>query len=358
MIIDKAEILKLQNDTSEHCVSLYVRTHRAGQVEADKIRWKNACSKAADKLLSKGLEGREIRSILRPATNLLDDNDFWLKLSDGLCMFLSENTTERLILPVAFENKIFVEENFVTLPLYLYLNDRQRFFIYDISQGHNRFFEANRHSITDVKIEDLVPESIKDIFDFENRSPNLQVHGEGIHHGHGASKDNSDSDIEKYVNLLVSGMQEIFKGENVPLILSGPEEMVSMFKMMNNYTPTINDYVRGNNEHMDPVELHERAWKILNLSFIPDHGVDQAEIEKALSNNEFVSGESNILSSLREKNLAKIIVDKDFMKKDEDEIVQLDKIIRSSQELNSDIVFSDLEKIKQTDGSLAAIKYY
>lgn len=75
-------------------VSIYIPTYRAGNAEADHLRFKNALDDAAGLLKEKGLSEKDARAFLRKGYDLLDQIDFWTNLSDGLAVFLTDTTME------------------------------------------------------------------------------------------------------------------------------------------------------------------------------------------------------------------------------------------------------------------------
>ncbi|MFW5663246.1 MAG: hypothetical protein ACOCZW_05930, partial [Bacteroidota bacterium] len=85
------------------CVSLYMPTHRAGQeIRQNSIRLKNLISDAEEKLVKQGLRAPDAKKILKPASDLIDDEFFIMHQNVGLAMFLSKDKFEEYRLPVDF----------------------------------------------------------------------------------------------------------------------------------------------------------------------------------------------------------------------------------------------------------------
>jgi len=74
MITDKIfkELATVEDQT---CVSIYVSTHRAGQVEKDRIEIKNAIKEAHNKLNAIGYTNKQADDFLSQASDLTENQE-------------------------------------------------------------------------------------------------------------------------------------------------------------------------------------------------------------------------------------------------------------------------------------------
>ena len=356
MIIDLEKIKNLQTIEAKHCISMFIKTHRTGHVEEDKIRWKNAISNAAEILIDQGAEPDDIRKVLRPAKQLLDNSDFWLNLSDGLCMFLSDNHSAYFSLPIAFENKVLVDHHYITGPLIEYLSNRQRYFIFDFSLGHARFFEANKDSITPVMIEDLIVDDVDKQKEGISVATSLEKSGKHMLHGKGDT-DYDEVLEERHIKNLADGLKAIFSKERVPLVLSGPEASIAMFKKYSDYKYIVDAYLKGNNAHMDAIQIHDNTWPIL-MQFVKPAEI----ISKKLDDSSLIESDlSSIEYLMKTKNISQLLFKRNILKLESEEILKVEKMIREALNIGAKIEFEINDESKeQADlhNSLLAKKYY
>ena len=242
--------------TGEACISIYIPTHRAGQVQEDKIRFKNALSEAVNKLidanmlLTEEFDKKSARKFLSPAFDLLEDNDFWMHLSDGLAVFLNGHLFEYFVVPINFNQQIHVGSSFYLRHLLPLMTGDDRFFLLALSQGEVRFFEGHKHHITPVIINDLVPESTSAVMQFA-REPVLQGHSAGtyIHHGQGVGKDDHNKDLKQYFRQIDRGLMEMLFDERAPMVIAAVDYLVPLYKEISKYPHIVDAHISGNPEN-------------------------------------------------------------------------------------------------------------
>ena len=108
--IEKYNALVKIQENNYPCVSIYIPTYRAGNNQEDKLRLKNALSEAVTQLRNndlfpdKAMTKQDAQKYLSQAYEILDDEEFWLNLSDGLVVFLNKDQFEYYTVPVDFQN--------------------------------------------------------------------------------------------------------------------------------------------------------------------------------------------------------------------------------------------------------------
>jgi hypothetical protein len=107
--------------------------------------------------------------------------------------------------------------------------------------------------------------------DFEEKQ--LQVHSQksgfttAIYHGRGEGKDDLKDEILKYFRSVDEIVMSKLKDKQVPLILSGLDHLVGLYKMVNKYPHVHDQHLKGNPEDREPEDLHEEACKLLQPLF-------------------------------------------------------------------------------------------
>jgi len=141
-MITREKFESLLSNDQKPCVSVYIPTHRSGHVQEDRLQLKNALKNASHELMNFGLSEKEAFRFLTAGYQLLESEDFWLNLSDGLGLLFGPDYYEYFILPVRVETLVQVSDEFYLRPMIPALTGRQRFFLLALSQNEIRFFEG------------------------------------------------------------------------------------------------------------------------------------------------------------------------------------------------------------------------
>lgn len=267
-MISQQVIHQLLHDPSPEKLTILGPTHRYGHQVIqgqDSLNLKTNLKEARHRLKLKGWEEQRINKFLKPAQELIHDPSFWPYLSDGLAIFLSEQNNFILKLPVHFDNMVYLSNEFYIKPLLPLIGTPNRLFILCLSQNQVAFYEASAHSITAVKIDDLVPMSLEEAL-VDKTEKVLQAHGSASghamqFHGHGSRNDLRELQLEKYLRAIDTGLMKMLHDERPPLLFAGVDELFSKYQEINSYPALWETHISGNPFPIDVMTLHEKAWK-------------------------------------------------------------------------------------------------
>lgn len=281
-------------NSDKPCVSIYIPTYRSGNAQEDRIRFKNALSDAIQQLsdgsifYQKEMEKNKAIQYLAPAFNLLEDEGFWSKLSDGLAVFVGENHFSYFVAPVDFPQTTHVHNHFYLRYMLPLLKDEKRFFVLALSQNEVRFFEGNKNSITPVIIKDLLPNGIEEMVGAEDKTTNLQARGTTsntiLYHGHGGGKDDKNESLKKYFRNVDNGLMEMLHDEDAPMVIYSVDYQIPIYEEISNYSNIHYQHITGNPENDDPVLIHERAWSVVSDYFKKKNETSKKEFNQHLVN--------------------------------------------------------------------------
>src|SRR5439155_10931346 len=79
-LFSRDDLRALLENRRTPCVSVFMPTTR-GPKHEDKTRWKNLVADAEERLAATGLRNAEVKDLLQPVHELLNDAPFWLSVS-------------------------------------------------------------------------------------------------------------------------------------------------------------------------------------------------------------------------------------------------------------------------------------
>lgn len=300
-IFSREDLSGLLQDCGFPRVSLYLPTHwRWNDNEQDPIRLKNLLRRAEENLSAGGgapaaVPSRRPRATssdtppwLEPAFRLSDDQLFWRRQGDGLALFLSPSGLKLWRLPLAFEEKVVVNDRFHIRPLLpLFLNDGI-FHVLILDQKQSRLFRGSRHLFREVDLPSEVA-CMPNALPYDETANQLQLRGYpptprgragGVMapaRGGGVDNRRRKQEIGHYFEKLNDGVHQRLASEQGPLVLAGVEYLHGLYRRANTYTHLWPKGVMKNTEGMSSEELHKRAWSTVENHFA---GAQQTAAER------------------------------------------------------------------------------
>lgn len=272
---------KLAEKEEEIAVSLFIPTTRGGHevLEGkDAIHLKNELRQAKNQLVDIfKLTEPQAESFLKPARNLMRNDEFWREQSDGLVLFISDNDMKDFSVPVNFRPEVYVSNYFYLRPLVPMVNKREKYFLMLLSQNQIKFYECTKYAITEVMIKDLVPEGMLEVVGEDYKEKTLQSRsgqgesGEAMYHGHNVANDKHNEELEKYMRAIDEGLNEMLHDENAPLVVCAVDHIFADFKKYSKYNNIFPENISGNPEHESILELHEKSVNLLKPFFNEAH---------------------------------------------------------------------------------------
>jgi hypothetical protein len=258
-------------------VSIYLPTETSGkETQQNTIRFKNLVRRAEQAIVGQGLmRTPAAKDLLRPARELIEDVPFWQHQSEGLAVFVSSNLFRRYCVPIRFRELVEVENRFHLKPLMRLLSCDGEFGILSLSRKDVRLFRSTRFHINEIDLGDT-PTSVIDVMGAGPGERGLQWRtaassGRGDHnalfHGHGRNDEDLTPELRKLLAAVDHGVCGRLRALALPLLLVGPEELVSLYRELSAYPHLHAEELKINATEMKDDELRERAWAVVEPSF-------------------------------------------------------------------------------------------
>ena len=275
-IITKSTFQELAKVWGDHCISIFIPTHRSGQEvleKVDPLKLKNHLSAVSSELQGREMPEADIRAVLKPAMDLLGDHKFWHHQSDGLAIFLAPGFARVFTLPLAFEAFHYIGKSFYLKPLMPMFTGDGRFFILALGSEDVNMYEGTRHSIADVIINDLVPSHPGDVVGYDHEEKHLQFRsqqegqGNAMYHGHGGAVANKKDETMQYFRAVDRGLMTMLHDETPPMVVASQDHLFAMYQQVNTYPHLLKEHVSCNPAGLDKIHLHEKAWEVIEPWF-------------------------------------------------------------------------------------------
>ncbi|MAT42648.1 MAG: hypothetical protein CL609_09925 [Anaerolineaceae bacterium] len=277
-LITQQALDHLLNSHSEWSMSLFMPAHRAGrETQKDPIRFKNLLNKAEGQLEERGCRTPDIKNILKPARDLIEDFEFWQHQSDGLAVFASPEAFEVYRLPIRFEELVVISNHFHIKPLLPLFTNDGHFYILALSQNEVRLLEGTQYTVDEVDMEKNLP-NLAETLKFDLFSKQLQFHtgtaretdsGEtaAMFFGHDPS-DKEEKRLLQWFHKVDDVLGEVITNRQSPIVLAGVEYLFPLFKKTSSFNNIMAKGVEGNPDDLSAEELHTKAWPLIKPYFM------------------------------------------------------------------------------------------
>jgi len=286
-VISREQFNELANYRGEHCISVYLPTHRAGvevNQKQDALVFKNALQKINNDLQKKNIDPETINQILKPGFELHSNPLFWNNQLDGLAIFMADGYFKTIQLPFKVKEEQFLNHTFFLTPLIPAITSDEEFYVLVLSKHDAQFFEGNAFGMQRIMVEGL-PNAMDDVVHFEEKD-DLRLFRQGgkggtgsaSFHGHGEGQLDDKANIGLYFQEVDRTLfSEVLHDKNKPLLLAGVEYLIPIYKGISRYNFIVDDCICGNQEHENINSLYAKAREKLVPYF-------QQRTNKALEN--------------------------------------------------------------------------
>lgn len=258
------------------CATIYLPTHTVGEPALQQLDAK--ALKLQHKILKEQLEKEAMpafamESFLMPLENLIKDSGFWRKQAEGLAIFMAKGQFEHYALPFAPEPQLFLANKYYLLPLLPLFAEDGTYCVLNLSLEGVQMFRGSRYTFTEEDIATWVPENIEAVVGSDHEPRHIQVRSVpamqrgASYHGYGEGKDDRKVEISNYIREVEKGISKHLNGEVAPLVLTGPDYLIAMYKHANSYLHLYPESLPGNRQHSEMEELHQKTWKLVTPQF-------------------------------------------------------------------------------------------
>lgn len=254
----RAEITALLEERDPASVSIYLPTSPLPQdADADRIEFKNLAAEAIRQLEEGGADRATVAAIREQVDDLLEDDEFWTRLSWSLAVFVTPARLRTFRLPNRLSSIVEVSDRMHVKPLLRSVTFPQAALVLALAQGSVRLIEVTREGPPEeVPVADL-PSDIASAVgkaSITDRSAVRRIQG----------SEGQKVRMRQYARLIDRAIRPVVAGFGVPLILAGTEPLVSIYRSVNSYPGLVDAVIPGNPEGASDLELAEAARSILD----------------------------------------------------------------------------------------------
>ena len=275
-IIPKELFTYLSTYRSGICVSIILPTHRSGvevNQRVDQKAFKNSLLNVEKILVQRKIDSALIKKILKPAYDLIADDTAWVNMNNGLAVYIAEDFMKYLRLSGQVNHEVVVNSTFSVMQLVPFMVRIEYFYLLDLNKRNCRFFRGDYFGIEHIPVDDM-PDAIDDVVHFENKDDQklFRLANSGSksanYHGIGGGKPDDKENIALYLEEVDKTLwQTHLHSSNAPLLLSGLEYQVAIYRSVSKYNNIWPEALTGNHQFDEADAIYKNAMVVMKPYF-------------------------------------------------------------------------------------------
>ncbi len=350
----------LRNIRSEACISVMLNTHRTKpDNQKDPILLKNLVKEAEGRLLNdeNKRDARKLIDRLRELEASINHN-FNL---ESLALFVNEDISQYIRLPIAVEDRVIIDNTFATRDLIRAMHMETNYYILVLSQQKVRLIEA---------LNDKLITEVEELFPIENdqfRSADAMVLSDSKRR---------DNLVSGFFNQVDKALNEVRKDNPLPVLLCTEESNYHTYLKTADKADTIFSVLLNRNRLHDTAhQIVTDAWNVLEGTVKERNSARKSELTQAVGNGLFLSDTNDIWKAIHEGRIRTIFVEKglflpgiiengnislvDADERDKKIVTDdvLDEMIEANMDYGGEVVFLPNGTLQEFEGFGAVTRY-
>ncbi|HRK22289.1 MAG TPA: hypothetical protein PLX06_10785 [Fimbriimonadaceae bacterium] len=282
-----SDLKRLYSTRQPVLLSLYLPLETSGRETAQgPIRLKNLLTETELKLAERGLSFHDIRRMLRPLQQSLEEPEFWKHPTPGLAIFVDPEETLAVRLPHPVNERVYVGPDYHVKPLLPLFSHDGLFYVLTLSENLVRIFEATRFSIREIDVEG-VPRSLKEALRDDDPQSELQFRTGGasnfgsdkgaVFYGSGdeVGKERHKEEMRRFFEQVDRALVDWLIESPAPLLLGGVDFLLPIYRQASHYRKLLESQIMGNFDRTPIEEIHAKAWAAVENHFL--HELEEAQ---------------------------------------------------------------------------------
>jgi len=282
-----SDLKRLYSTRQPALVSLYLPLAVGGkETEQGSIRLKNLLSEAELELAKLGQSFVDIKHMLRPLHQTLNEPEFWKSSAPGLAFFADREGAFAVQLPHPVNERVYVGPDYHVKPLLPLFSHDGIFYVLTLSENLVRIFEATRFSIREIDVEG-VPRSLEETLRADDPQSELQFRTGGppnfgtekgaVFYGSGdeAGMERHKNDMRRFFEQVDRKLADWLVESPSPLLIGGVDYLLPIYRQASHYRHLLPGQIVGNFDRATPEEIHTKAWGEVEGHFL--HELEEAQ---------------------------------------------------------------------------------
>lgn len=290
---------ELKEVVSDCCITIILNTHRnKQQYDLDRLQLRKLVSDAENRLFQYESE-EKARRLSKRMKDLVAQIHFDKNL-DCLILFINENVTKFMHLPIQVENRVVIDSSFATRDLVRLLHMKTNYFVLVFSEYRARLLEG---------FDETLIQEYGSPFPMEN---------DELYSTKTIELKNADLQqklLSEFYNRIDKAVNEVRNDNPKPVLLCSQEmNCAEYLKVVDLKDSIFPDFMKGNKLYMDANEIIREAWQVVRKQQFEKNRLRKQELEDALASGQYISDANEIWQATTEGRIRTVFIEESLFR--------------------------------------------
>ena len=355
--MNTSDINQMLAERGSLCVSIVVPTHRYRRERMQDPQLIHKAVQKAKQLLDNSAWPKEdIQKIVQQLDAVIEKIDY-LRLQEGLALFVSPNLSKLFLLPFAVKEKIMLGKNFEVRDLFYYNQFLMPYYLLAVSKKRIPLYRGEGSNLHEIRNNDF-PKQYED--EYEYVRPSLgKLPSPGLKSFDG---DKSIVQETRHIAFLkqVDEAMDKYVRKDIPLLVAGTTEQLANFENISQHVPQLVGKINGNYAHDAVHTLSDLAWQNITAYIKNSHGNILLKLQEDIGKGLAIDGIRNAWKAAKEGKAATLLVEKDYQASAYVETADESRIHLSppagAYEIITDVVDDIIEIVHEKGGKIVIVE--
>lgn len=319
------KLKELKDIKAPNCVTIILSTHRTSPSNLkDGLHLKNLVSKAEKRLLETE-DKKEVKALIKSMKKLAKSINHSKNL-ESLILFVSEDITEYIRLPIEVEDRVIVDDNFATRDIVRALHSQADYYVLILNQKEARLIEA---------FNDKFVREITDGFPMENE------HWFRIKKVDPANATRQRNLVSEFFNRVDKALNKVWNKEPLPvLICTDSANYHEYLKIADNKNIFLETSLNHNKLDEKKDILVKKAWDIVEEYIEKRKEERKGELMKSVGSGRFLNDLNEIWQAIQQGRVRTLFIEQGLFQPGiltEEEVILVPEGDREKRDIADDI---------------------
>ena len=307
--MNTSEIDQLLAEKGNPCISIVLPTYRYAKARLQNpVSLEKAVMKAKSLVMNSAWPREQIQDLISKLDSIADKIHY-MRIQEGLGIFVSPNIFKIQLLPFEVKEKIILGKTFEVRDLIYFDQFLKPYLLLTISKKRIRLFKGTGRDLQEMNNTDF-PKQYKEEYEYSHPSVGSS-YSAGLKEFERDKSIMQDTRLKAFIKQGDKTLQKYLR-KDIPLFLAGVEKDLADFEQISQHPERVKGKLYGNYDSDAIHPLAEMAWNKIQKIVRVSHNETLSRVREALGRRQAVDGIRNVWNTATKGQGVMLLLEKDY----------------------------------------------